>query len=190
MGRLRETKTMERGVHNPETVRAFFAASENIDHDVLRPLSHITSAWEMLWDREAGSYEPEPGTFAADLNAIIEQIASTPRPDRYHDHEDTLAEAVIRDLKWPIQKKGSRWIGANYESILEQGAFSDFGQQDLASSTAGRVHAALDRGQLDFDHMDESHAHMLAAIMTIMIYHRYSDGSAFYRDAEDAEQAA
>ncbi|GLK48971.1 hypothetical protein GCM10017620_19440 [Brevundimonas intermedia] len=64
------------------------------------------------------------------MNAIIDQIASTPRPDRYHDHEDTLAESVIRNLKWPIQKKGSRWIGADYEAILEQGAFSDFAQQD------------------------------------------------------------
>lgn len=187
MGRRRKTKTVERGVHDPETVRAFFAWSDSLDHDVLRPLSHITSAWEMWWNREAGCYEPEPGTFAADLNAIIDQIATTSRPDRYHDHEDTLAESVIRDLKWPIQKKGSRWIGADYEAILEQGAFSDFAQQDLASSAAGRVHAALDRGQLDFDRMDESHAHMLAAIMTIMIYHRYSDGSAFYRDSSAAE---
>lgn len=184
--RRRKTKTVEPGVHDPETVMGFFAWSDSLDHDVLRPLSHITSAWEMWWDREAGCYEPEPGTFAADLNAIIDQIASTPRPDRYHDHEDALAESVIRDLKWPIQKKGSRWTGADYEAILEQGAFSDFAQQDLASSAAGRVHAALDRGQLDYDHMDESHAHMLAAIMTIMLYHRYSDGSAFYRDSSAA----
>lgn len=34
--------------------------------------------------------------------------------------------------------------------------------------------------------MEESHAPMLAAIMTIMIYHRHSDGSAFYRDSSAA----
>ena len=85
--------------------------------------------WEVTWDADRDQYEPEVASFADDLNKVIEQIAISPRPERYHDNEDRLAERVITDLKWPIQKKGGHWHGADYQSILEQGAFRDLGQR-------------------------------------------------------------
>jgi len=159
----------------PEILRAFFSKSDYLDYMVLRPLSHITFSWEATWGTDR--YELEADSFAGDLNEIIDQIAISPRPDRYHDNEDRLAERVVTELKWPIQKKGGRWLGADYQSILEQGGFRDFGQRDLAIAAAGRVHMALDYGQTHFDEMDDAHMTMLAAVMTIMIYHRDCDGS-------------
>lgn len=164
-----------RDAHPAELVRQFFARSDYLDTMVLRPLSHITMNWESRWDGE--TYRPEAGSFAGDLNEIIEQIAVSARPDRYHDNEDNLAERVVAELHWPIQKKGGFWQGADYPSILEQGAFTDLGQRELASAAAGRVHMALDFGQTRFDDMDDGHMAMLAGLMTIMIYHRYCDGS-------------
>lgn len=171
--------------HPPELVRAFFARSDYLDYMVLRPLSHITMSWEATWD--ADRYEPEAGSFAGDLNEIIDQIAVSPRPDRYHDNEDRLANRVITDLRWPIQKKGGLWHGADYQSILEQGAFRDLGQRELAAAAAGRVHTALDYGQTHFDEMDDGHMSMLAGLMTIMIYHRDCDGSSVRVPDEDEE---
>lgn len=168
----------------PQDIRNFFAWSDVLDYLVLRPLSHITSSWEMTWDHAAAQYEPETGTFAADLNAVIENIATCPRPARYHDHEDRLAESVIRNLGWPIQKKGSRWVGADYASILEQGGFRDFAQADLLSAASGRVHAALSYGQNHIDSMEDGHRYILTALMTIIIYHRLTDGSALFREAD------
>jgi hypothetical protein len=162
-------------LHPPELVRAFFADSYYLDYIVLRPLSHITMNWEAAWGVDR--YEPEADSFAGDLNEIIDQIAESPRPDRYHDYEDSLAERVVTLLKWPIQKKGGRWHGADYQSILEQGAFRDIGQRDLAIAANGRVQMALDYGQAHFDEMDDAHMTMLSALMTIMIYHRDCDGS-------------
>lgn len=158
-----------------EVLRAFFAQSDYLDYMVLRPLSHITPNWETVWS--ADRYELETDSFAGDLNEIIDQIAASPRPDRYHDNEDRLAERVLNELKWPIQKKGGRWVGADYQSILEQGAFRDIGQKELAIAAAGRVHMAQDYGQTHFDEMDDAHMAMLAALMTVMIYHRDCDGS-------------
>ncbi|MES0178984.1 hypothetical protein NKJ86_10340 [Mesorhizobium sp. M0025] len=95
-----------RDIHPPELVRQFFARSDYLDTMVLRPLSHITMNWEASWDGE--TYSPEAGSFAGDLNEIIEQIAVSARPDRYHDNEDKLAERVIAELRWPIPEK--RWL--------------------------------------------------------------------------------
>lgn len=167
--------------HPPDVLKQFFAHSEYLDGMVLRPLSHITMNWEASWDCEESRYAPETESFAADLNEVIEQIAMSPRPARYHDHEDTLAEEVLTELHWPIQKKGGRWVGEDYQAILEQGAFSDVGQTDLAAAAAGRVHMAIDLGQSHFDEMDDAHMTMLAGLMTIMIYHRYCDGSSLMR---------
>ncbi|MES0178985.1 hypothetical protein NKJ86_10345 [Mesorhizobium sp. M0025] len=44
---------------------------------------------------------------------------------------------------------------------------------------------ALDFGQTHFDDMDDGHMAMLAALMTIMIYHRYCDGSSMMVPEED-----
>lgn len=172
--------------HTPEAVRRFFASSDALDYVVLRPLSHITLNWEACWDRETGRYQPEHDSFADDLNAVIDQIVETPRPPRYHDAEDSLAENVLRTLNWPIQKKGERWVGADYLGILEQGAFSDVGQEALADAASGRVRAALDRGQAHFDQMEDRHKHVLANLITIMIYHRYNDGTALIDQGDPA----
>lgn len=162
----------------PEEVRQFFAWSERLDYLVLRPLSHITSSWETTWSHEEQRYEPEEGTFAQALNDLIEQMATTASPKRYHDNEDRLAEFVIERLGWKISKVGQRWVGNDYASILEQGGFGDLSQKDLVQAATGRVHAALARRQMHFDEMEESHRKMLADVMAITIYHRYCDGTA------------
>lgn len=169
---------------NADQVRDFFAQSEGLDYWVLRPLSHITLNWETCWDPVARRYEPEPESFAEDLNVVVDLIARCPPPRRYHDHEDVLAERVIRELHWPIQKKGSRWIGADYAAILENGAFRDFDQQDLISAASGRVHAAFKHGQGHVDDMEDGHRVMLAALMTIILYQRLSDGTSCFTEAQ------
>jgi hypothetical protein len=163
--------------YSPDVIRGFFACSEWLDYMVLRPLSHITGNWEMRWNSEEELYRHEPFSFAEDLNVVIELLATSPRPVKYHEHEDVLVENVVRELKWPLQKKGGRWIGADYQSILEQGGFDDLDQQSLITAATGRVHAALDHRQKHFDEMEDGHLHMLAALLSIIIYHRYCDGT-------------
>ncbi|RWO89819.1 hypothetical protein [Mesorhizobium sp.] len=174
--------TKAKNVHPPNILKRFFARSDYLDRMVLRPLSHITTSWEASWDHDEAQYELEPGSFAGDLNEVVRQIACSPRPARYHDNEDALAQRVIAELRWPIQRRAGRWEGADYQMILEQGAFCDIGQRELATAAAGRVHMALDFGQWHFDEMDDGHMTMLAGLMTIMIYHRYSDGSSVMED--------
>lgn len=158
-----------------------------LDYLVLRPLSHITLNWETRWNHIAHCFKPEPESFAGDLNAVIELIAASLPPARYHDHEDRLAERVIQNLGWPIQKKGTHWVGADYGAILEQGAFRDLDQRDLLSAAAGRVHAAFAHGQIHFDEMEDGHRNMLAALLTITIYHRYCDGTSLLLTASEDE---
>jgi hypothetical protein len=171
-------------LHSPERIRDFFAWSSWLDQITLRPLSHIAPYWEATWDDETQRYIPEPRSFADDLNTVIELIATCPRPPKYHDHEDVIAKRV-QDAGWPIQKKGSRWVGADYPGVLEQGAFRDVGQRDLVAAATGRVHAALDYGQTHFDEMEEGHLNMLAAIISIIIYHRYCDGTSLLVEETD-----
>ena len=159
--------------HAQDQIIAFFAWSDCVlDHLVLRPLSHITTNWELTWNPNSQSYEPEEDSFASILNETINDISKAKAPDRYHDSEDRLAEYVIEHLGWPIRKEGGRWVGADYEAILEQGGFHDVDQIDLIRAAAGRVHAALDRSQRHFDEMEESHRRMLAAVLTIIVFHR------------------
>jgi hypothetical protein len=164
-------------VYEPEQIRNFFAKSALLDRMTLRPLSHITTSWECAWNPETLQYDPEEDSFAADLNAVVELVANCERWARYHDHEDTLAERTLRELKWPIQRKGNQWQGADYHTVLEQGGFGDIGQEDLISAAAGRVHAAMAFGQFHFDDMEERHLNMLAGLITIIIFHRDCDGS-------------
>jgi len=93
----------------------------------------------------------------------------------------------LHELKWPIQKKGNFWIGADYPSILEQGGFRDLDQKNLIAAASGRVHAALNYGQPHFDGMEAGHRHMLAALITIIIYHRYCDGSSLLQEEDAAD---
>lgn len=153
-------------------IKDFFANSELLDYMVLRPLSHINMSWELTWSSDDNEYEREEGTFAPLLNDLITELSNTVPPVKYHDNEDCLAEYVKQSLNWNIYKQGERWVGDDYDVILEQGGFKDINEQNLVQAATGRIKAALDRGQNHFDDMEESHKRMLAAVMTIIIYHR------------------
>ncbi|HLO76751.1 MAG TPA: hypothetical protein VK196_09895 [Magnetospirillum sp.] len=157
---------------SPDEIRNFFAWSDFLDHEVLRPLSHIRGNWEATWDGDDRCYIPEEDSFAEDLNALILDISITAPPLRYHDNEDILANFVINRLGWPIRKENGRWVGADYEAILEQGGLNDVAQDELLAAVAGRVHAAFRYGQTHFDEMELSHQRMVSAIMAIILYHR------------------
>jgi len=140
--------------------------------EVLRPLSHIMAYWELTWDPAKGKYSEEECSYASLLNQLIDEIDTTAPPAKYHDNEDRLAEHVIEHLKWPITKAGNRWIGGDYVSIIEQGGFHDLNEMDLIVAVAGRIQAAIDRGQLHYDDMEEGHRIMLGAVLSIILYHR------------------
>jgi hypothetical protein len=153
-------------------MNSFFSDSQWIDYEVLRPLSHIHMNWELRWDAKNQSYVVEEDSFAETLNALIKELEGISPPARYHDNEDRLAEYVRDNLKWPISKVGARWVGADYESILEQGGFDDIDETNLLLATAGRIKAAQIRNQHHFDDMEESHQHMLATVLSVILYHR------------------
>jgi hypothetical protein len=157
-----------------QTSRGFWDGSSILDYMVLRPLAHIRSAWDITWDEESNSYLEEPDSFAGLLNSLIAELATINPPIRYHDNEDRLAEYVQTHLNWRIHKAGNRWVGVDYESILAQGGFGDSDQGELLLAASGRVKAARDRGQLHFDDMEQSHQRMLAAVLTIVLWHRDS----------------
>lgn len=150
----------------------FFRNSVFLDYMILRPLSHIRPNWELLWNPILEAYEEESDSLAALLNRLIAELAEVNPPPRYHDNEDRLAEYVIEKLKWPIRKEGPRWLGEEYDVILQQGSFDDVDQRELMSAAAGRIKAARDRGQLHFDDMEESHQRMLAAVLSIILWQR------------------
>ncbi len=170
----------------PEVVWAFFAWSDTLDRRVLRRLSHIHPNWEISWDRETGRYKHEPDSFAEKLNLLIDDLAHTRPPPRYHDSEDGLAQYGAAKLNWNIRKQGNRWVGAEYGFILEQGGYGDVDQQELILAAAGRIQAALVRGQMHIDQMEQSHAHMLCEVMAIILYHRADDEPRPAASAEDA----
>lgn len=155
-----------------ETVRKFFARSELIDHDVLRPLAHAKGNWEVSWDAHTQRYEHEEDSFAKYLNLLIDDIAETAVSPRYHDNEDVVAGYLASRPGSKIEKKGGRWIGGDYGWILEQGGFDDIDQGELLTSAIGRVTAALERGQMTYDEMEQGHRLMLADVLTIILYHR------------------
>lgn len=156
-----------------ESIRSFFSPGHWLDYMVTRPLDHIRHNWELIWNTDEERYEHEESSFAGLLNELIEELATAKPPIRYHDNEDRLAE-YVRDgpLRWPIAKVGSRWVGADYRVILEQGAFSDADQRDLVLASAGRIWAAIKRGQTHFDDMEDSHQRMLATVLSIILYRR------------------
>jgi hypothetical protein len=153
-------------------MKSFFARSIVFDHQVVRPLSHILPNWELTWDDSAGEYEEEEDSYAKLLNELLVELEPTVPPSKYHDNEDRLAEHVRKHLNWKIRKEGDRWVGEDYYLILEQGGFHDVDQRELVLAVAGRIRAAKDRGQLHFDDMEKSHREMLAAVITIILYHR------------------
>ena len=153
-------------------MKSFFRRSICFDELALRPLSHICGNWELLWDFENDRRKVEEDSFAGLVNALIDELESTCPPPAYHDSEDRLAEIVLKELKWPIRKVGQRWIGADYASILAQGGFEDIDQKELVLAASGRIQAARARNQLHFDDMEDSHRRMLAAVITVILYHR------------------
>jgi len=56
----------------------FFDNSEYLDHEVLRPLSHIKINWELTWNLENKKYDEEEDSFAKLLNNLIDEIINTP----------------------------------------------------------------------------------------------------------------
>ncbi len=154
------------------SVKDFFANSDSLDYFVLRPLSHFSLSWELIWNPIKQEYVREDGTFSTVLNNLIDELSDTPPPAKYHDNEDALAEYLVQSLNWDIKKVGNRWIGADYTSILEQGGFDDIDQTHLVHAAAGRIKGAIDRKQSHFDDMEESHRKILSAVLTIILYHR------------------
>lgn len=162
------------------TVRDFFEQSDWVDHQVLRQLSHIRPNWELTWDSVGRRYEPEEDSYADLLNELILELDGVAPPLRYHDNEDQLGEYVKTRLNWGIRKVGSRWVGKDgkpldpdgYIVMLEQGAFEDRDERDLVAAAAGRIQAAIVRGQTHFDQMERSHQYLLAGVLAAVLYHR------------------
>jgi hypothetical protein len=151
---------------------SFFANSCYLGHEVLRPLSHILGFWELDYDPEKEEFVEEDDSCAGLLNVLHKELEHTAPPARYHDNEDCLAQYVVEHLGWPIHKGENRWEGADYDSIIEQGGFDDLNERNLVLAAAGRIRAAIIRGQKHFDHMEASHRRMLAAVISIILYHR------------------
>jgi len=151
-----------------------------MEHEVLRPLSHIRGNWDLYIDSESRRYIEEEDSFATLFNALIDELAVTQPPLRYHDNEDRLGEYVQRHLNWKIKKSGSTWVNqdgsrlhsSDYLALLEQGAFDYQGIHNLVLAASGRVHAAIQRGQMHFDDMERSHQIILAGVLGAILYHR------------------
>ena len=165
---------------DPKNIRQFFEPSEFMEHEVLRPLSHIRANWELQIDSRTGLYLEEEESFAALFNSLIDELATIQPPLRYHDNEDRLGEHVQEHLNWGIQKSGSTWVNKNgarlhpsdYIVLMEQGGYDVVGDQNLVLAASGRVHAAIQRGQLHFDDMERSHQVILAGVLASILYHR------------------
>lgn len=163
-------------------IRDFFADSDWVDHEVLRPLSHIRANWELEWDPETKRYKHEDDSYGALLNVLIDELDSCAPPKHYHDNEDCLGEYVKNKLNWGIRKRGIKWVSGDgsvlgpgdYLALLEQGGFGEAGEQNLVLAAAGRIKAAIDRGQKHFDQMERSHQYILAGVLAAVLYHRGS----------------
>ena len=128
--------------------------------------------WELAWDRKTSTYFVEENSYAGLLNDLLTELDNSNPPSRYHDNEDCLAKFVVEHLKWPINKIGNRWVGADYDSILEQGGLHDVDEANLLLAAAGRIQVAKRLGQTHFDEMEESHRRMLGAVLAIILYCR------------------
>lgn len=159
---------------NMTAIKSFFERCDCLSTFVTKQLSHININWELTWDDEKQEYEPEENSFAPLLNQLIEELCEVDPPARYHDNEDRLAEYVISNLKWNIKKANGRWVGNDYTCILEQGSFDDFNEKNLIAAAAGRIKAAVDRNQLNFDEMEESHRIMLGNVLACILFHRFN----------------
>ena len=163
---------MDESKISDEDIVSFFECCDFLDYFVTRPLSHIKGNWELIWDDEKSQYVDEEDSYAKSLNGLIKELSTVNPPSKYHDNEDRLAEHVISDLGWNVKKTKGRWVGEDYDVILQQGSFSDLQQQNLVLAAAGRIKAAIIRDQLHFDDMEQSHQLMLASVLACILYHR------------------
>ncbi|WP_060477693.1 MULTISPECIES: hypothetical protein [Pseudomonas] len=149
-------------------VKNFFHLCHSLDELVLRPLSHLDQSWELL--RSPTGYVVEKGHLSEKLIELIDILATTTPPLKYHDNEDRLAEYLISKGS-KIRKEGRFWIGADYEFVLQQASLAHtINHTELVHAASGRVIAALNYGQRNFDDMEEGHKKMLASILTILIF--------------------
>jgi len=155
-----------------ENIKSFFKQSDSLSYLVTRQLSHIKCNWELIWDPEKQEYFPEEDSYAELLNQLINDLNAVNPPSRYHENEDCLADYVISNLKWNIKKVRGRWVGQDYAAILEQGGFNDINQENLILAAAGRIKAAINRKQLNFDEMELSHQKILGNVLACILYHR------------------
>ena len=153
----------------------FFNNSEYLDRMVLKPLSHLSINWELRWNKEMMKYETEGDSLVDDLNNLIEEIGNINPPQSYHDNEDALAEYLREKMNWNIQKVGNRWNCHDYGRLLEQGGFGDINESHLVKASAGRIKAAINFGQLNFDEMEAGHQKILSFALSSIIYHRVTN---------------
>lgn len=153
----------------------FFGWSEYLEFDVTRQLVHVRSNYELTWNHDTNRYLEEDNSFAKDLNNLVSELGDTDVLYEYHKNEDQLGEFTNKFLNWSIQKKGKRWEIDDYSAFIEQGGFHDYNQILLKNAAAGRITAAIKRGQLSYDEMEESHRRMLGDILAIILYHIDND---------------
>jgi len=169
------------------TIKKFFEPSDLIEHEVLRPLSHIRANWDPYVCRNTGRYMDEEDSFAWLFNHLIDDLAKTKPPAKYHQSEDQLAEYVKAKLHWDIRKQGNTWVNSdgtklhqsNYLSLLEQGGFKLNGDTYLVEAAVGRINAAISRKQYHFDDMEPSHQVILAGVLSIILYHRMDNEESY-----------
>ena len=109
---------------------------------------------------------------AEEVNRLLDEISEVQPPKEYHANEDVLAEYVKSHLNWNIYKKGNRWESSDYEAIINQGSFGDEDQKNLILAAAGRIEAAIEHGQTNFDDMEYGHQKILAMVMASILYQR------------------
>jgi hypothetical protein len=157
----------------------FFSTSDFMEHEVLRPLSHIRANWELMLDHQTGRYIDEEDSFAWLFSYLVNELAISIPPEAYHNSEDRLGEEVQQRLKWKIRKHGGIWRNedgirlhpSDYLAMLEQGGFKVDGVEELIIAAAGRIRAAIDRGQTHFDDMERGHQVILAGVLAAILYH-------------------
>ncbi len=153
----------------------FFDWSGFLDFEVTKQLSHIKPNWELMWDESTAKYIEEEDSFAEDLNKLIEELKYIKPPNNYHKYEDIVCKYQNEFSNWNIQKKGNKWEVGDYACFLEQGGFHDINVENLIIAAAGRINAAIKRGQTNYDDMEESHRIMLGDLIAVILFHREGD---------------
>jgi hypothetical protein len=162
-----------------QSIIEFFTPSDLIEHEILRPLSHIRNNWDVMLDYETGRYMDEDDSFGWLFNNLINELASTETLEKYHNSEDRLAEHVKQTLSWDIKKESGFWLNkdgtrihpSDYLATLEQGGFNVDGVSYLIVAAAGRIKAAIKNNQKHFDAMEKGHRTILAGVLSAILYH-------------------